>query len=212
MRPVHHLHRLLRPVFVHHLHRLLVGEWHYLLLSLWADGFVVLVQTLAVQQLQFVQIRLYGQRLPLLAFVQIRQLQLGHRIVHLDEPGQRHLLLTVPWEPLYLLRRRTILHLSLLVLRQQLSLRDLVLQLLNLGFHLLGERRYHLVDLAHHLLVLRRDYRVPETPQRDFHQHYLRLDPAHHWLVGLRSQRSFVAVHLGHQLPEQILRLIPRCC
>ena len=88
----------MRPV--HHLHRLLVGEWHYLLLSLWADGFVVLVQTLAVQQLQFVQIRLYGQRLPLLAFVQIRQLQLGHRIVHLDEPGQRHLLLTVPWHPI----------------------------------------------------------------------------------------------------------------
>ena len=126
----------MRPV--HHLHRLPLDEWHYLPLSLLADGFVVQVQNLAVQQLQSVQIRL---RLPSLAFVQIRQRQLEHRIVHLDEPGQQHPLLTVPWGPWYLPRRRMISHQSLLAQHHQLSLLNLVLQLLVLVHHPLLVRR-----------------------------------------------------------------------
>ena len=169
MRPVHHLHRLLRLVFVHHLHLLLVDDWHYLLLSLSADGFVVQVQNLAVQQLQFVQIRLCGLSLPSLAFVQNRLRQLGHQIVHLDEPGQQRMLLTVPLELLYLLRRRMIWHLSLLALRHQLSLRDLVLQLPDLGFQLLD----------HPLLVLRRGF-LRRVLEPNFHQHYLPQVPVHH--------------------------------
>ena len=152
MRPVHHLHPLLRLVFVHHLHPLLVDDWHYLLLSLSAGGFVVQVQSL-----------------PSLAFVQNRLRQLGHQIVHLDEPGQQRMLLTVPLELLYLLRRRMIWHLSLLALRHQLSLRDLVLQLPDLGFQLLD----------HPLLVLRRGF-LRRVLEPNFHQHYLLSIPVHH--------------------------------
>ena len=67
---------------------------------------------------------------------------------------------------------------------------------------------------AHHQPMERTgqiDYRVPAMLERDFHQHYLLQVPVHHqldchWL--LRSQRSFVAVHLGYQLRVRIHYLV----
>ena len=64
---------------------------------------------------------------------------------------------------------------------------------------------------AHHQPMERtgqRDYRVPEMLERDFHQHYLLQVPVHHQPVVLRSQRSFVAVHLGYQLRVRIHYLV----
>ena len=126
MRPVHHLHRLQRQVLWTDRIRRRVRP------SISDDLFPHLSYRLT--ELVFRQSE---------ALEQTRQRQLEHRIVHLDEPDQRHPLLTVPLEPLYLPRRRMILHLSLLVLRQQLSLLGLVLQLLNLGFHLQGSLQLH---------------------------------------------------------------------
>ena len=152
MQPVHHLHRLPRQVLWTDRIRRRVRP------SIWDDLFPHLSYRLT--ELVFRQSE---------ALEQTRQRQLGHRIVHLDEPGQQHPLLTVPLEPLYLPRRRMILHLSLLVLRHQLSLRDLVLQLPDLVLQLLD----------HPLLVLRRGF-LRRVLAPNFHQHYLLSIPVHH--------------------------------
>jgi hypothetical protein len=75
------------------------------------------------------------------ALEQTQLLLLEHRIMLLDEPGQQHPLLMVPWGPWYLLRRRMISHQSLLGQHHQLFLPDLGLQLLELVHHPLLVRR-----------------------------------------------------------------------
>ena len=64
------------------------------------------------------------------------------------------------------------------------------LELLGLGHHLLGGRRYHLVDLAH-LLQVQTNYRALGTNAHlDCHQHSLDPGPVH-LLVGPQSPQSY---------------------
>jgi hypothetical protein len=94
----------MRPV--HHQHLLPVDEWHYLQHFQLVADFVDLVGQVRTDFHQ----QSMNQQHQSEALKQNRQRQLGHQIVHLDEPDQPYRPLIVPLGPLYLLRRRMIWH------------------------------------------------------------------------------------------------------